>query len=67
MNLLADIPCGGYHGRGGYPDCSVRQCVRVRSFYSCIECWDFLCQMLRELMINYPLFTADSRSKGDRP
>lgn len=61
LNLLADIPCRGCQGGGGYPDCPVRKCVREKQLLSCADCPEFPCQMLENFLKNYPLFTADSR------
>ncbi|MCR4429248.1 MAG: DUF3795 domain-containing protein [Caldiserica bacterium] len=61
LNLLADVPCRGCQDGGGYPSCPVRKCVKEKQLFSCAECSQFPCQMLKDFLKNYPLFNGDSK------
>ncbi len=60
LNQLADTPCPGCRGGGGFPGCPIRACAQENGVTACPLCDDFPCPRL-EMLHRYPTFLADGR------
>lgn len=59
LNLLAERPCAGCRGEGGYPDCPIRICAKEREITVCSACAEFPCERLA-MLHRYPTCLADN-------
>lgn len=59
LNLLADQPCAGCLGGGGYSQCPIRACAKERGVTVCNTCPEFPCQHFA-LLRQYPTCMVDN-------
>jgi hypothetical protein len=58
---LSEFDCSCRDGKGGPPDCSIRECARARFMTVCSECSDYPCDEVTALGESYPILIPDGR------
>lgn len=58
---LSEFDCSCRDGKGGPPDCSIRECARARFVTVCSECGDDPCDKVTALGECYPILIPDGR------
>jgi len=61
LQKLAEFECICRTGKGGPPDCKVRECARQRNIKVCPLCKEYPCQYIISLAERYPLLIQDGR------
>lgn len=56
---LSEIDCTCRSGKGGPPDCKMRECAKSRKVKSCPMCDDYPCQHIKTLAEAYPTLIQD--------
>jgi len=61
LGSLARFDCSCRGGKGGPPDCKIRECARVKSVTVCPECGDYPCAHITTLAEHYSILIPDGR------
>jgi hypothetical protein len=58
---LAEFDCYCRGGKGGPPDCKIRECAEMKNVRVCPECNDYPCFHTTALAEHYPILILDGR------
>jgi hypothetical protein len=61
LQNLAKLDCTCRTGKGGPPDCKIRNCAKQRKITVCPECKEYPCQHIQALAEHYPTLIQDGR------
>jgi hypothetical protein len=61
LHVLATFDCSCRDGKGGPPDCQIRECAEERNVRICPECGEYPCSNITALAERYPILIPDGR------
>lgn len=61
LGYLADFDCTCRTGKGGPPDCKIRNCATERRLLVCPQCEEYPCKHIEALAERYPTLIQDGR------
>ncbi|MDD1767224.1 MAG: DUF3795 domain-containing protein [Methanomassiliicoccales archaeon] len=61
LGSLRKFDCSCRDGKGGPPDCQIRECAEKRKMRVCPECDEYPCKNFTALAEHYPTLISDGR------
>ncbi len=61
LQELAKFDCTCRTGRGGTPDCKIRQCAEQKNVTVCPQCKEYPCAFIQSLAEHYPTLIQDGK------
>jgi hypothetical protein len=61
LQNLAKFDCTCRTGKGGPPDCKIRNCAKQKNIIVCPQCKEYPCPHIRALAEHYPTLIQDGR------
>jgi hypothetical protein len=61
LQELAKFDCTCRTGRGGPPDCKIRQCAKQKNVTVCPQCKEYPCTLIQSLAEHYPTLIQDGK------
>jgi len=61
LDQLAKMDCTCRSGKGGPPDCKIRQCAKERRIAICPQCKEYPCMLIETFAERYPLLIQDGK------
>jgi len=61
LNELAQFDCTCRTGKGGPPDCKIRNCAKQKNVIVCPQCKEYPCLLIHSLAEHYPTLIQDGK------
>ena len=61
LDRFAKMECGCRSGKGGPPDCAMRECAKRRKLEACPMCDEYPCAKIESFAGTYPTLIQDGR------
>ncbi|MGQ9781276.1 MAG: DUF3795 domain-containing protein [Nitrososphaeria archaeon] len=61
LQELTSFECRCRNGKGGPPDCKIRNCAKKRNIMVCPQCRDYPCKDVNRLAESYPMLLQDGK------
>jgi hypothetical protein len=61
LKQLAASDCTCKSGKGGPPDCKIRECAKKKKIATCPTCKEYPCELIENFSERYPLLIKDGK------
>lgn len=61
LQQLTELDCTCRSGKGGPPDCKIRQCAQKEKIATCPQCKEYPCTLIEALAEHYPTLIQDGK------
>jgi hypothetical protein len=61
LQKLATFDCNCRFGKGGPPDCKIRNCAKEKGIDVCPQCKEYPCALIKSLAEHYPTLIQDGK------